>query len=218
MSQELGLGYAIGAALAAESVGPQSGPPVATGTADALSPHARRLGPAPAPRGRDPIRPEAFRGASRGVRPAHRPRSTQQDETRYGSGADMLQGEPDLEDTKARMAEAADALRRLSMHGLKPSGLRSQWPDIVHRVEEAYGWTGERMRPARPTPAQITRMDEAIGWLLWLDEDERKVVWARAMGLSWRRIEDMDGRSTRTLQTLFAAALRRILARRRTGA
>ena len=88
---------------------------------------------------------------------------------------------------------------------------------MVHRVEDAYGWTAERLRPARPTPAQITRMDEAIGWLLWLAEDERKVVWARATGMSWRRIEDMDGRSTRTLQNLFASALRRILARRRTG-
>jgi hypothetical protein len=128
----------------------------------------------------------------------------------------MLQDEPDLEETKARMTEAADALRRLSMHVLKPSGLRAQWPDIVHRVEEAYGWSAERTRPARPTPAQITRMDEAIGWLLWLKEDERKVVWARATGMSWRRIEDMDGRSTRTLQNLFASALRRILSRRRT--
>jgi hypothetical protein len=35
--------------------------------------------------------------------------------------------------------------------------------------------------------------------------------------MSWRRIEDIDGRSTRTLQNLFAAALRRILARRRAG-
>ena len=217
MSQELGVGYAIGAAQAAEGTGPEAGPPVEPPTGDALPPHARRIGPVPAPRRRDPIRPEAFRGASRGLRRADRNRCAQQDETRERSGAEMLQCEPDLEETKARMSEAADALRRLCMNGLKPSGLRAQWPDIVHRVEEAYGWTAERMRPARPTPAQITRMDEAIGWLLWLEEDERKVVWARATGMSWRRIEDMDGRSTRTLQNLFASALGRILARRRTG-
>ncbi len=126
----------------------------------------------------------------------------------------MSEAAPTWDDTKARLMEAADALKRLSMRGIKPGGVRAQWPDIVHRVEEAYGWTAERLRPAIPSPAQITRMDEAIGWLLWLGEEERKIVWARSMGLSWRRIEDMDGRSIRTLQTLFTAALRRILSRR----
>ena len=118
----------------------------------------------------------------------------------------------DTEETKLRLIEAADALRRLSMNGVKPTGLRSQWPDVVHRFEEAYG--AERMRPPRPSPAEITRMDEAIGWLLWLDGEERKLVWARSAGLSWRRIEDMDGRSVRTLQHLYATALRRIFHRR----
>ena len=120
----------------------------------------------------------------------------------------------DIEDTKLRLVEAADALRRLSMNGMKPTGLRSQWPDVVHRFEEAYGWTATRMRPPRPSPSEITRMDEAIGWLLWLEGEERKLVWARSAGLSWRRIEDMDGRSVRTLQHLYTSALRRIHRRR----
>ncbi len=126
----------------------------------------------------------------------------------------MIEEAPDLEDTKRRLVEAADALRRLSMNGIKPARLRTQWPDVVHRVEEAYGWTGERLRPPRPSPAEITRMDEAIGWLLCLDADQRKVAWARSMGLSWRRIEDIDGRSMRTLQNIHATALERILALR----
>jgi len=120
----------------------------------------------------------------------------------------------EIEETKLRLIEAADALRRLSMNGVKPMGLRAAWPDVVHRFEEAYGWTAERMRPPRPSPCEISRMDEAIGWLLWLGGEERKLVWARSAGLSWRRIEDMDGRSVRTLQHLYTAALRRIQLRR----
>ena len=115
-----------------------------------------------------------------------------------------------LEGVKQRLAEAADALRRLRMSGLKPGTMQAQWPEVVRRVEEAYGWTGTRLRPPRPSPAEISRMDEAIGWLLLLEADQRRIVWARAMGLSWRRLEDMDGRSVRTLQNVHATALQRI--------
>ena len=115
-----------------------------------------------------------------------------------------------LEEVKQRLAEAADVLRRLRMSGLKPGSMQAKWPEVVRCVQEAYGWTATPMRPPRPSPAQITRMDEAIGWLLLLETDQRRIVWARAMGLSWRRLEDMDGRSIRTLQNIHATALERI--------
>jgi hypothetical protein len=162
----------------------------------------------------DRIGPQALSKALRAVRRALPPPPARQVETQTLDDHDMLDAAPDLEETKSRLAEAADALRRLTMNGIRPGAMRSNWPDIVQRAEEAYGWTAERVRPPRPSPAQITRMDEAIGWLLWLDAEERKLVWARSMGLSWRKIEDLDGRSVRTLQNLFAGAMRRILARR----
>ncbi len=206
MSQEVRVEYAMKAARAAEEDGGNAGL--------TLVPHARREIPALAPLGRDRPGPEAFHKAPRGTWPAALLRPARRPEGKFQGGQEMVEAAPDLENTKTRLIEAADALRRLSMLGIKPGGLRAQWPDVVHRVEEAYGWTAARMRPPRPSPAQITRMDEALRWLLWLDVDQRKVVWARCIGLSWRRIEDMDGRSIRTLQNLFAAALRCILAGR----
>ncbi|HXV24173.1 MAG TPA: DUF6362 family protein [Alphaproteobacteria bacterium] len=197
MSQEVRFEYAMKAARAAEGDGGNAGL--------SLVPHARREIPALTPLGWD---------RSRGTRPATPFRPARRAEAKCQGGLGMVEAAPDLENTKARLIEAADALRRLNMLGIKPGGLRAQWPDVVHRAEEAYGWTAERMRPPRPSPAQITRMDEALGWLLWLDDDQRKIVWARCMGLSWRRIEDIDGRSIRTLQNLFATALRLILLRR----
>ena len=214
MSRPLANEYAMRAAQAAEGAGGDAGLAMAPRACDAHPPHARRAIPAFAPLGRDRLRPEAPLKALRGARPAALRPPARQVATQALGEQDMLDTAPDLEETKSRLAEAADALRRLSMNGIKPSALRSQWPDVVHRAEEAYGWTSERMRPPRPSPAQITRMDEAIRWLLWLDGEERKIVWARSMGLSWRRIEDLDGRSVRTLQNVFATALRRILARR----
>ncbi len=56
-------------------------------------------------------------------------------------------------------------------------------------------------------------MDEAIGRLLWLDLGARKIVWARAAGISWRRLEDEDGRSDRTLQTIQAIAIAAVVKR-----
>ncbi len=207
-------GYGESAARAAEGVGQVSGLTAAMPTDDALAYPARREIPAVAPLGRDRSCPEAPHRALRGLRLVVASRPAQQSKAQIRGGARMIETAPNMEDTKRRLVEAADALRRLSMSGIKPSGLRTQWPDVIHRVEEAYGWTGERVRPPRPSPAEITRMDEAIRWLLWLDADQRKVIWARSTGLSWRRIEDMDGRSMRTLQNLHATALHRILARR----
>ena len=214
MSQDCRCDYESSAAQAVEDTGQVSGFTAATPTDDALALPARREIPALAPLSRDRLCPEALNWAPRGLRPAIALRSAQRTEQQIRGGKRMIEAAQDLEDTKRRLIEAADALRRLRMNRIKPSGLRTQWPDVIHRVEEAYGWTGERTRPPRPSPAEITRMDEAIHWLLWLDADQRKVVWARSMGLSWRRIEDMDGRSVRTLQNLHASALQRIRSRR----
>ena len=43
-------------------------------------------------------------------------------------------------------------------------------------------------RPAAAAPEAIDRMDEALGWLCWLEPEERRLVWLRAEGLPWKRI------------------------------
>ncbi|MBM3597341.1 MAG: hypothetical protein FJX35_03955 [Alphaproteobacteria bacterium] len=106
---------------------------------------------------------------------------------------------------KARLAEAADTLRRL------PGGVMrarlTGWPEVVRAAAEAYGYDGARMRPAAPGPAAISRMDEALAWLFALDLDARRIVWARAGRVSWRRLEDMDGRSHVTLRRVHDRAM-----------
>ena len=46
--------------------------------------------------------------------------------------------------------------------------------------------TGDR--PAAASPEAIDRMDEVLGWLCWLEPEERRLVWLRAEGLPWKRI------------------------------
>lgn len=109
-----------------------------------------------------------------------------------------------------RLREAAQTLRRLRGHGLKPQALRTHWPAVVRSSADAYGYYDNVTREPTPSSEQVKRMDEAIGWLLWLEDDERKIVWGRACGIPWRALEDRDGRSSMTLRKYRNEALEEI--------
>lgn len=100
-----------------------------------------------------------------------------------------------------RMEEAADTLRRLPRTVL--STRMTAWPDVAQdsaRYWLSYGKEPAAARPAAPSPSAIREMDEVLGWLLLLGGADRKLAWARASGITWRRLEGMDGRSRTTLQ------------------
>ena len=99
---------------------------------------------------------------------------------------------------KARLAEAADTLRRLPSARIRAR--LTAWPDVVQSASTAYGYEAARTRPAAPTPEAISRMDETLAWLFWVENEGRRLLWARAMGVPWRRLEDLDGRSHVTLK------------------
>ena len=124
-----------------------------------------------------------------------------------------------VEYLRDRLADAADTLRRLP----KPKGLerslQSPWPDML-RDWLAYGWDRTQVRRAAPTPQAITRLDEVLAWLHILSPTQRMVLWARAEGLTWRRIEYLDhstnrgkGRGQRQLRNIMEDAEARILSR-----
>lgn len=115
---------------------------------------------------------------------------------------------------KARFEEAAETMRalRLGSRDRPQARLLARWPDVVHQAMLAYGWTGAKVRPPAPSPAAIDRLDETLAWLWPLADDERRLVMARAFRLPWRRIEDLDGRSERTLRKVHATALEKIAA------
>lgn len=112
------------------------------------------------------------------------------------------------DEVKARLREAAQVLRGLSLGNRDfPARLAAAWPDVVRLGMEAHGYVAPSRRPAQPTPAAVSRADEAVLWLLWLDDEARRVVWARASKIPWRRLEDMDGRSHTTLRRIEAGGL-----------
>lgn len=109
-----------------------------------------------------------------------------------------------------RLEEAGATL--LSLPGSGPGNAlkTSRWP-TVHSTMEAYGWTGARLRPAMPEPARITRMDEALGWIEAIPQENyvlRRIVGARALVspltgrylFSWRRIGKILGADPRAVR------------------
>ncbi len=69
----------------------------------------------------------------------------------------------------ARMEEAVRTLRTLRVSGLKPRGYVSSWPEMVIDLADASGQDEVKLRLDPPTPEAITRMDEALQWLCWLE-------------------------------------------------
>jgi hypothetical protein len=124
-----------------------------------------------------------------------------------------------LDELRERMREAAYTLRRLPMprHG-QPADFRVHWPDVAYDWL-AYGWVPARAPRIPPSPIEISRLDEVLGWMHWLTRDQRLVVWARATGWTWRRIEALDelerngrGRTERRLRSVLGDGEARILA------
>ena len=82
-------------------------------------------------------------------------------------------------DVADRFEEAAYTLRRLPP--VKVQGYFNAWPPIVRTVMEQLQADRLPMRAGPPSAGAISRMEETIQWIFWLDdEDERRLVWLKA--------------------------------------
>jgi hypothetical protein len=104
-----------------------------------------------------------------------------------------------VSDVAYRLDEAAMTLRRMPMERRDwPEVKWMVWPAVVLSRAEILERSGRRRSyttPAAPAPEYIRRMDETVLWLLWLEDYQRRITWARAEGFTWRELEDIDGRS-----------------------
>lgn len=112
------------------------------------------------------------------------------------------------------LAEAVDTLRRLPDREARfRAGVGSAWPDVVRDAATAYGADGVRVRLGPPSPAAIDRLDRVIAWLAWLNEPQRRIVWAVASGFTVARLARQIGCHRNTVANRHAAALRLIAGR-----
>jgi len=142
------------------------------------------------------------------------------------SGRDPME-EPTAEQLViARLEEAGTTLLALPGTGWTTK-LRTSSLEIVRAAIENYGWTENRVRPAVPSAARISRMDEAMGWIPLIPLDRyvlRRIVGARSLVsptterhlFPWRRLAVAIGADHKAVQrwhrqgiALIVAALKR---------
>ena len=85
-----------------------------------------------------------------------------------------------------RLTEASDVMKRLP--DVHVPGYFNTWPKVLRDFADLVGQEPARLKLPPPSPDAITRMEEALGWLRWLEAEDAKLVWARAEGTPWKPI------------------------------
>ena len=88
----------------------------------------------------------------------------------------------------------------------RPGRARSAWPEF-HQENIMVSAQYRRKSVAKPSPKAISRADMWLQLVMRLPVDARRIVMARASGISWRRLEEIDGRSHTTLRKVEYTAL-----------
>jgi hypothetical protein len=85
-----------------------------------------------------------------------------------------------------RFIEAAEVMRRLP--NVRVPGYFNTWPKMLVEFADLVGQEPPRLRLPPPAPDAISRMEETLGWLRWLEPIDAKIVWLRATGERWKSI------------------------------
>jgi len=111
------------------------------------------------------------------------------------------------------LERAADTLRRLPMpRNGRPALERSSWPMMPIDPDDTGGRGSSHAHRLPPGPRAISELDSVLPWLRTLDNTDRQLVWARAVGLSWSRLAREFGINVGRLRYRWNAAIDRIVA------
>ncbi len=121
-----------------------------------------------------------------------------------------------------RLERAGAALLAMPTTGWS-TRLRTSNLEVVRQAMDVYGDTDKRIRPPIPSAAEITRMDEAMGWIPLIPADRyvlRRIVGARSLVnpltdrhlFPWRRLGAALGADHKAIQRWHAEGIARIVA------
>ena len=110
-----------------------------------------------------------------------------------------------VEMVEARLEEAASVMRRLP--GVRVPGYFNTWPAMMMEFADRVGREPEPMKLPPPSPSAITRMEQTLEWLRWLEAEDVKLVWARSDRAPWKALCCRFGMSRATANRRFQYAL-----------
>jgi hypothetical protein len=77
---------------------------------------------------------------------------------------------------------AGSKLLAMSISSPRPKGYKTAWPEYADDYKQAYGYTGERLRPPRPQSTEIALMDKLLTFpSLIVDVNTRRIVNSRSL-------------------------------------
>jgi hypothetical protein len=91
-----------------------------------------------------------------------------------------------IEIVETRLEDAAQVMRRLPP--VRVPGYFNTWPSMMVEFADCVGREPRPMRLPPPSSIAITRMEEALDWLRWLEPEDAKLVWARSDRTPWKAI------------------------------
>lgn len=110
------------------------------------------------------------------------------------------------------LCDVAQIVRRMKFpQNGAPADARSGWPEVV-RDWHGYGWTQLTPTPEPPSNRELDIADTVIPWLYFIKTPTmRKVVFARALNMGWRRVGENCGMSHETARYYHRHAIEQML-------
>lgn len=115
-------------------------------------------------------------------------------------------------DVANRFEESVYTLKRLP--GYKIKGYYNTWPDVVRSAAEILQAEPDPLRLGPPSAAAISRMEETLQWIFWLDSrDERRLIWLKAEKIRLKFICARLGYGRTKIWQMWVVALLKISTR-----
>ena len=114
-----------------------------------------------------------------------------------------------VDDIAIRFSLAAQTSHRLP--AVRVQGYFSLWPTIVRTPYETMAMDEPRIYRFPPTPVDVEQMLEVMGWIQWLEVEQRHLVWMRAERYRWHEIGKRFACSSRTAQRRWDVSLQIVL-------
>jgi hypothetical protein len=117
-------------------------------------------------------------------------------------------------DVAGQFEESISTLKKLPP--VRAQGYFNAWPEIVRTPEEIAAGEPMPLR-LRATPDAISRMEQTLRWITWVDVEERRLIWNRAARRRWKTICWELGCDRSTAWRKWNIALAKIAARLNAG-